>query len=270
LAGLLTLGASFGIYTLAICMLIGIGLELLTLVWTINKKGIPFIPQWTGLSESMKQVIFQYKPMLAGQMLMWSAKLVDRGMAATLAPGSVAALNYGTKIVSGVKGIGAMALGRAILPYFSKMVAKEDWEGVSNTLKTYFLGALAVTIPLTALLIFLSEPVVQLIFQRGSFNANDTVLVAEIQAMYFLQMPFYILNVLGVRLLSSLKENQVLMKVSAANLIVNVSFNVILMKYMGVAGIALSTSIGYMVSAILIYVALVKNCKKIVPQFSRS
>ena len=270
MAGLLTLGATFGIYTLATCMLIGIALQLMTLIWSIKKRGIPFVPKWTGFSKALNQVLLQYKPMLTGQFLIWSAKVVDRAMAAMLAPGSVAALNYGTKIISGFKGIGAMALGRAILPYLSKMVAKEDWQGVADTLKTYFIGALLVTIPISFVLILLSEPIVQIIFQRGSFNANDTVLVAQIQSMYFLQMPFYILNVLGIRLLNALKENRVLMKVSAANLIANVGFNIILMKYMGVAGIALSTSIGYLISAILIYGTLFKNFKELVPSLSRS
>jgi putative peptidoglycan lipid II flippase len=120
-------------------------------------------------------------------------------------------------------------------------------------LKTYLRLILLVTIPLTLLLVFISEPLARLIYERGAFTAADTRLVGKVQACYLLQIPFNALGLLGVRLLNALHRNEVLMLISGVNLLVNIAANYALMQVMGVAGISLSTSLVYIVSMILVF-----------------
>ena len=47
-----------------------------------------------------------------------------------LGPGSVAVLNYGSKLIAVPLGVGTTALGTAVIPYFSVMVAKNDWRQI--------------------------------------------------------------------------------------------------------------------------------------------
>ena len=78
-------------------------------------------------------------------------------------------------------------------------------------------------------------------------------------AFFALQTPFYAIGILGVRLLNALGRNQLLMWFSVVSLAVNVGGNLLLMKVLGVAGIALSTTIVYLVSALLVMLA-VRRC----------
>jgi putative peptidoglycan lipid II flippase len=87
----------------------------------------------------------------------------------------------------------------------------------------------------------------------------DTGVVSRVQALLSLQIPFYFLAQLGVRLISALKKNWVLMAIAGVNMVVNVVFNLILMRYLGVAGIALSTSFVYLVSCALVYASIAKS-----------
>ena len=66
--------------------------------------------------------------------------------------------------------------------------------------------------------------------------------------MYAIQIPFYASTILLVRLVSALKRNDVLLKLSSINLALDVVLNLILMRFLGVAGIALSTSLFYIAS----------------------
>jgi len=100
-----------------------------------------------------------------------------------------------------------------------------------------------------------------ILFQRGAFTAADTKVVGRVLAFLALQIPFYLAAQLGVRFISALKRNSVLMVIAGINLVVNVIFNLILMKYEGVAGIALSTSLVYLVSCALIYASIVKSLR---------
>ena len=76
------------------------------------------------------------------------------------------------------------------------------------------------------------------------------------QALYFLQLPFYLVGILGVRLLSALGHNRTLLAISAVNVVTNLAGDWLLMKWLGLPGIALSTSLVYAGSAALIWWAV--------------
>jgi putative peptidoglycan lipid II flippase len=168
----------------------------------------------------------------------------------------VAALNYARKIVSVLIVVGAIPVGTASLPYFSEMVAKGEWESCRHTLRTYARLIALVTVPLTAGLVVFARPLVHAVFERGAFSAHDTALVSRVEAWLALQIPFYVLSSLGVRLVSALKRNALLTALSGANATLNVVLNLVLMRRYGVAGIALSTSIVYLAACLVIFGSL--------------
>lgn len=262
LAALFLLRHLWGVYALALGTLGGFALQAGLLASALRRRGLPVLPYWYGLDRATRQVISQYLPMLAGALLMSGTSLIDQGMAAMLGAGSVSAISYGNKFVALISGIGALVLSSVMLPHFSQMVAVNDWLGVRKTLRTYIGLILMITIPVTLLLVYLSDSLVALIFERGAFTQTDTHLVGRVQAFYLLQVPFYMVGILGVRLLNALRKNQTLMVLSGVVLIANAAGNYLLMQFWGVAGIALSTSIAYMISTGLIFLSLSRQIRR--------
>jgi putative peptidoglycan lipid II flippase len=252
IAAILLAPKSWSVFTLAIGVVAGGFLEAAILLRLLKTCGMRFHLRWNGLDSDVRRVLGQYAPVLAGSLLMCSTTVVDQAMAAMLPSGSVAALSYANKIVSLIVAIGAAALSTAALPYFSHMVAEQDWAGCRHTLKRYTALTLATTVPLTLALIALSHPLIRLIFQRGAFTAVDTDLVSRAQICYFIQLPFYMCGMLFVRFLSSIRRNDVLMYGSAISLALDISLNLVLMRKMGTAGIALSTSLVYVVAFVIL------------------
>ena len=262
IAFLLLLGRVWGIHALVVGTVVGVALQAAVLGWMLRMRGVRLEPRWYGFDPSLRKVIGQYAPMLAGALLMGSTELVNQAMAAMLEPGSVAALNYARKVVSLFIVVGATPLGTAALPYFSQMVANHDWSGCRHTLRVYSRLIVLVTVPLTAGLVAFSHPLVRIVFQRGAFTSADTGVVSRVLAFLSLQIPFYVLASLGVRLISALKRNSVLMTFAAVSTVLNVVFNLILMKHFGVAGIALSTSLVYLISCALIYISIAMSLRR--------
>lgn len=260
---ILSLAKEWGIYSLAFGFLAGFGLQLSLLAFYLKKRNIRLMPKWDGITPPVRQVIDQYLPLIAGGILMSSTVLVDQSMAAMLEPGSVATLGYSSRIPATLLGIGALALGTALLPYYSIMVANKDWTGIEHTLKTYRWKILQVSIPLTLGFYFFSEPVVRVLFERGAFTSADTILVSKVQAVYFLQIPFFLLATLVVRLVTSLQYNQLLMYGNMISLPLNIVLNFILMKYFGLMGIAISTVLVYAVSLLFLSVGLKNKLNKL-------
>jgi putative peptidoglycan lipid II flippase len=235
-------------FALALGTVAGSLLEVLFLYYLAGKHHVLSSLRWRGFSAQVRMVLSQTVPMMAGALLMGATPVVDQVMAAFLGSGNVSALSYGNKIPAGLLAIGATALGTAALPYFSSMAATGDWQGCRHTLKRYSLLILSITIPCTVLLIVFSQFLVRMLFQRGAFTSLDTAIVSRVQACYAIQIPFYVLCILFVRFISSVRRNDLLMYASAINLIVDIGMNLVLMRIWGVAGIALSTSIVMIVS----------------------
>jgi putative peptidoglycan lipid II flippase len=85
-------------------------------------------------------------------------------------------------------------------------------------------------------------------FERGAFTPEATSLVARVQILYLVQVPFDIVSIVLVRLISAFTSNHLLAWGAAINLVVNVVLNWLFMRWIGVSGIALSTTFVYIVS----------------------
>jgi peptidoglycan biosynthesis protein MviN/MurJ (putative lipid II flippase) len=102
-----------------------------------------------------------------------------------------------------------------------------------------------VTVPLGLGLFGLASPLTEVLLHRGAFSGADVATVAACLAALALQIPFYTGVILLMRLALALKLNAAIALISCANLALDVGLNAWLSSFMGVSGIALSTSIVY-------------------------
>ncbi len=259
---LLFFGRSLGVFALAIGLILGALLEILLLGIALHRSGVVLIPKWFGANPALRQVSQQYAPSMTGAILMCSTGLIDQSMAAMLAPGSVAALTYANRVISFPLALAATALSTVVIPYFSKMVALNNWPDIRHTLISYLKLIFLTTVPFTGLLLLFSESIVKLLFQRGAFTLEQTHIVAQTQSAYALQIPFYIATMLVVKLVTSLRLNNMLMWVSVFNLLINIALNYIFIQWIGIQGIALSTSCVYIFSFFYLLFFTNQNLKK--------
>ncbi len=247
IALMLAAGPGANVALLVMASLAGITLELALLAGALLQLGMPLWPRWSGWDPAVRQIAVQYIPLLAVAAIANGNLLIDQSMAAMLGAGSVSALNYGTRLSTVLAGVGGTALSPAALPHYSRMIATPDWTGVRRTLRVY--GG-----PITAALVATSGPLVRLIFQRGAFSDTAAGLVAAIQRLSLPQIPLTVLLAMLLRVISSMQSNALLLRVAAVNLVVNVVGDYVLMQYLGVPGIALSSTLVQLVS--LIYIIL--------------
>ena len=172
-----------------------------------------------------------------------SGLLVDQGMAATLPSGSVATLAYANRFVSVVVNLLAGAVATAVTPYFSQLVARQDWAGCRHTVNTYVRLTALISIPVALAMIAGSRLLIRLTLQHGAFGVADTAAVAPVQAMYAIQLPFFIVSRVFYRYLVAIRRTSLILYCGMINLVLDVVLNILCMRWMGVAGIALATSL---------------------------
>jgi putative peptidoglycan lipid II flippase len=239
----------FGVYALAAGTTAGFVVELFILTMAVSWRGLLVWPRFGRLEGELRHVGLQYLPIALGGLLMSSSLVVDQAMAASLGSGQVSILSYGGKIVAVVLTAVAASLSTVLFPRFSRMIATGRRHELKLTLRLYAKIIVVAAIPVVALLALFSEPLLRLLFQRGAFTPETTAAVNGVQLWLLPQIPFYILVMLGARLLSALDGNQIVLRIGALNLVVNVIGNYVLMQWFGVNGIAMSTTLVYVIAA---------------------
>ncbi len=232
-----------GIWALVDCTLLGAVLHAGLVVGLMETLGYRFRLRWHGMTEPMREVAHQYGPVLLSSVVASGGLLVDQAMAAMLPAGSVSALVFGNRFVSVVVTLLAGAVSAAVVPSFSKLIAQQNWQGCRHTLRTWWRLTAAVSIPIAAMLIAGAQPLVRLTLQHGAFRAADTAVVRSVLAMYAIQIPFFVVSRVFYRFLVAMRRTDLVLYCGVLNLILDVCLNLLLMRWMGVAGIALATSL---------------------------
>ncbi len=249
------LGGYLGIRALAWGILAGSAAEAIATGWSLRESGYRLLPSVAWPSPQLRLVFRQYMPLVVAAGLMSSTTIVDNAMASQLGSGSVATLNFGHKLVLLAISIPTLSISRAIFPYFSQLAAQQNWIELRTMMRRSLLWVMLGMIPLTIVLFSFSRPLTAFVLQRGAFSPDATDRVAWVQAMYALQIPFYAASILYVRLISSLGRNHLLTICTVLSIVLNIVLNYVLMQRMGVAGIALSTSIVYAVACVFLALA---------------
>jgi putative peptidoglycan lipid II flippase len=245
------LANSHGIYALGLGALIGTLIELAVVGTLTLRVASPRLSKrlWTP---DIRELTVRFGATLIGAALMAATVLVDQAMSSTLAPGSVAALNYAIRLVTVPLALTAAALGTVILPHFSLMVSQARWPEANRALKRYLIGAIIVTSPIAVMLAVFATPLTEILLERGAFTAQDALNVGPTLAASSIEIPFYTCVIILMRLALALRLNAALAVISAVNLALNIALNAWLSSFLGVAGIALSTSLVYMCSCAML------------------
>ncbi len=232
-----------GIWALVFASLLG---AVVHAVWVGSMMGshdYRFRVRWFGMNEPMREVAQQYGPVLLSSVVASGGLLVDQSMAAMLPTGSVSALVYAGRFVGVVLTLVAGAVSTAVVPCFSEMIAEHDWRGCTDTLRTWGRITLLVSTPIAIVLIAGAHFLIQATFQHGAFGVADSDAVTPVLAMYALQIPFFVCSRVFYRFLVAMRRTDLIFYCGLLNLGLDVVLNLVLMRWLGLAGIALATSL---------------------------
>ncbi len=241
-----------GIKTLAFGVLIGSILELIFLTFIgIKKKLIRFsMPNFND--DSIKILLKQFPIKTASSLITGSTGFVTQYFAANLVIGSIAAINYGTKIPSLINMIITTAVGSISLTYFSKLILIDKGQAYKN-LNRILIYLFVFTTVLSVVIYFYSHNIIEILFQRKKFTSVDTTRVTSIQQILILYSPFYCCSILLISFLTSMNKNKFMFYASIINLFINLLLSKYLILLMDIKGLALANFIMYFVNFLVLF-----------------
>jgi putative peptidoglycan lipid II flippase len=239
----ITTSARYGIWSMVTATVIGTFFQMAIVVSLMQRYGYRFNLRWYGMNEAVREVGHQYGPVLLSGVVSSSGLLVDQSMAAWLPAGSVSTLAYASRFVGVVMALVAGAIATAVVPSLARMVAYRNWAGCRLTVRHWTRLTFLVSAPMALVLIVGARPLIRFALEHGHFGAADTAAVAGVLAMYALQIPFFASSRVYYRLIVAARRTDLILYCGIVNFFLDVVLNLVLMRSMGVAGIALATSL---------------------------
>ncbi|WP_282193090.1 murein biosynthesis integral membrane protein MurJ [Romboutsia ilealis] len=239
--------------------LIGIATEFLFQLPFAIKSGYKYQPYINIKDKYIKKMSWLIGPVLIGVAVNQINTMVDRTLASTLVEGSISALNYANKLNGFVMAMFITSVAAVIYPMLSKLSSEDNKEKFTSSVVQSINSVILLVIPISVGAIVLATPIVKLLFQRGEFDARATSMTAIALIMYSIGMvAFGLRDILG-KVFYALQDTKTPMINGAIAMIMNILLNIVLVKYLQLAGLALATSISAIVCIFLLFGSLKKK-----------
>ena len=239
--------------------LIGIATEFIFQLPFAIKSGYKYQLYINIKDKYIKKMSWLIGPVLIGVAVNQINTMVDRTLASTLVEGSISALNYANKLNGFVMALFITSVGAVIYPMLSKLSSEDNKEKFISSVVQSINSVILLVIPISIGAIVLATPIVKLLFQRGEFDARATSMTAIALIMYSIGMVAFGLRDIIGKVFYALKDTKTPMINGAIAMIMNIVLNIILVKYLQLAGLALATSISAIVCIFLLFGSLKKK-----------
>ena len=244
---------------MAIGTLIGIASQFVFQIPFAIKSGYKYKLYLNLNDEYIKKMIMLIMPVFIGIAVNQLNTIIDRSLASTLGDGAITILNSANRLNNFVLGIFITTISTVIYPMLSKLSNENNKEKLKETIVKSINSVVLLIIPISVGAIILAEPVVRIVFERGAFNSDATSITAIVLACYSIGMIGFALRDVLSRVFYSIQDTRTPMINGALAMGMNIVFNIILVKFLGHAGLALATSISALICIVLLFNSLKKK-----------
>ena len=189
--------------------------------------------------------------------------LVGTVLASYLPQGSITYLYYSMRLIQFPIGVFGVSMGMAALPMFSEHAVKGDFDKLREDFSFSLRLLFYVSAPAMIGLIALREPIINLLFQRGTFDYAATQATAE--ALMFYSLGIWATG--GVRIMSvtfySMQDTKTPVKINAIGVAANLVLCLILMGPLKHSGIALAYALALSLNFTILFFFIRKKLELI-------
>ncbi len=180
------LSGRLDIYAMAAGVLAGGVLQLTILVPQFRRLGYSFRPLFSFGSEDMLRVLRQWGPVVATASVYTINQQVAVRFASGLEPGSGSAMQNALVFWQLPFGLFSASVTTVLFPRMSREIARDDTDGIRNTLETGFRYLIALLVPSAVYLAFYGRATISVALQSGAFTPADSELAGAVLAAYCL------------------------------------------------------------------------------------
>ena len=237
-------GESGKLYVYAASIVVGTLIQfLLPLPWLRGLDGrLQVVVDWRD--PAVRRFFILLLPVTVGLGLININAVIDTVFASRLIDASLAptAIDKAFRLYMLPQGMFSVAVATVLFPALSRLAARSDHDQFRETVALGVRQIGFLLVPAGAVSAVLAEPIVRIVYQRGSFTPDQTTVVAGALAAFSLWLVFNGWMLMLNRAFFSLQSNWLPTIVALANLALNAALDLAFYR-VGVWGIPLATSL---------------------------
>ncbi|MCX7305605.1 MAG: murein biosynthesis integral membrane protein MurJ [Hyphomicrobiales bacterium] len=235
------------------------GIVQLAIVWiAVRHAGVSIGLRRPRLTPNVKRLLWLALPAAITGGITQINQLIGTAIASSRA-GAVSSLNLADRVYQLPLGVVGIAVAIVLLPELARALRAGNATEASNLQNRSVEFTLFLTLPAAAALLTMSEPIVRVLYERGAFTPDDTVLVAKVLAIFGLGLPAFVLIKAFTPGYFAREDTRTPMIFAAISVVVNVSLALWLFPSMGAPGIATASAVAGWVNAAMLLGVLVRR-----------
>ena len=245
------------VYPVVIAVMIAGAVQIVIPWYALRRRGISLIPRIAWDDPAVRRVITLMAPTVLGLAAVQINTLLDTQIAYWLVPreGAPSVLAKAMMLYQLPLGVIGISVATAIFEQMSAEAALNKIADLRNTALEGLKLMLFVGLPISVGMCMLTWPLTAIIFQHGKFTALNTDQVAYTSLFFTLGIWAYMSQHVYARGFYALQKPHIPARISMGMVVLNLTLNLILVRYMQEAGLALSTAISAYIQIVLLSVA---------------
>jgi putative peptidoglycan lipid II flippase len=219
---------------------------------------------WPGLRSAwhhpgVHAVLGRMAPALLGVSVAQISLLINTQIASHVSVGAVSWLTYADRLMEFPTGLLGVALGVVLLPQLSAAQGRDDAQGYSDMLDWGLRLVLLLALPCAVALLVFPQALVAVLFHYGAFHAQDVAQTERALMGYGVGL----MGLIGVKVLApgfyARQDTRTPVKIALVVLAATQLMNLVLVPWIGHAGLALSIGLAASLNALLLLWGLLRR-----------
>lgn len=233
-------------------LLIAGALQVIFMFYCLTRAGLTFQLSFKARDREVRKFLINIGPAILGASAQQLNLFVSQSIASFL-PGAISVLSYADRIYQFPLSMIGVTFSTLLLPELSRIYQLNNFIKAEQVLNKAIKAGMLLSMPAAFGMMLLSKPIIEVIYQRGAFIAQDTVNTAQAIWGFALGLPAFILIKILTTIFYANLNLKALLKITIYALTVNIILNFLLIKPMGIIGISLGSSLAAWCNVWLLY-----------------
>ena len=232
---------ALGGMVLAVGTLAGAVLQWVVQLIVQSRKSVLIIrPRFNFRSPGVREVLRLMAPATLSAGMSNINLYVDLRFASFI-PQAAATLSYAELLSQTPRGLLSSILLVPLLPRFSRLAANQEWNQLKEQVRQSIVVTALIILPLSALMMALSIPIVKIVYQRQAFDSKAVEMVASVLIAYSLGMFPSVGRKILTRVCYALNDAKTPFRISIFNILLNVVLDYVLVNSFGMTGLVFAS-----------------------------
>ena len=236
------------------------GLVQLGIVWfAVRRAGVTIGLKLPRFTPNVRRLLWLAFPAAVTGGITQINQLVGTAIASSR-ESTVSSLGYADRVYQLPLGVVGIAVAIVLLPELARALKAGNEKEASNLQNRSVEFTLFLTLPASAAILVMAEPIVRFLYERGQFAAdNSTPTVASILAIFALGLPAFVLIKAFTPGYFAREDTRTPMYFAAISVTLNLGIALAIFPSMGGPGIAIASAVAGWVNALLLLGVLIKR-----------